>query len=190
MRTPDPRSASVLLLHEPSLARATVDAAIERLLKHGFLAEGHELSSQAMQSDRRARGELDQALAVLGERSGVVGERLGVLGFGRGGTLAFLLGCTRRIAAVVDVDGPVLHPALSVERPIQPLELVLNFEGAFLGLFHAHGAVGSEEIELLRARLAAAARPFDVVVSPYAHGEVPWPRVLAFLDEHLGSDPA
>jgi dienelactone hydrolase len=161
-----------------------------------------ELSVAALRDDRVALRELDGELEDLAGRAGVDRERLAVLGFGRGGTLAFLLGCTRRLAAVVDVDGPVLHPALSAERPIQPLELALNFEGAFLGLFAADGPVAEEERELLRARLAAAARPFElsvpsgkeIVVDPRAPGydegraKELWGRVLAFLDEHLAAE--
>jgi dienelactone hydrolase len=188
MSASDPSSAAVLFLHEPTLARAAAASALARLGAHGFATAAHELSTSAMQSDRDLT-ELDRALAGLCARSGVDPERTAVLGFGRGGTLAFLLGCTRRVAAVVDVDGPVLHPALGPARPIQPLELALNFEGAFLGLF-APGTVGAGEIELLRARLAAAARPFDLVVDPHAGGEELWPRVLAFLDEHLRGDDA
>jgi hypothetical protein len=60
----------------------------------------------------------------------------------------------------------VLHPELSPARPGQPLELALNLEGAFLGVFSAGGAVGAEERALLAARLASAARPYELVLLP------------------------
>lgn len=195
--------AAVLVLHEPGLAGAFAGAALARLERAGLIAAAHALSDVALASDRRALGELDRALDALRARPGVEAERLGVLGFGRGGTLAFLLGCTRRLAALVDVEGPVLHPLLSSERPTQPLELGLNLEGAFLGVFAERGAVGAEERELLRARLSSAARPFELVLVPgagpgffdprgagydAARAEEPWALVLAFLRQHLAPE--
>jgi carboxymethylenebutenolidase len=154
-------------------------------MEAGFLV--HELVlSGALADDRREVQEIDEALSVLASRAGVGRERLGVVGFGRGGTLAFLLGCTRRVGAVVDLDGPVLYPELSAGRPIQPLELALNLEGSFLGVFSGpSGPVGEEEITLLRERLSSAARPFDIVVGPRVLDEGLWPRLLAFLRQSL-----
>ncbi|NOT29371.1 MAG: hypothetical protein HOP15_02855 [Planctomycetes bacterium] len=207
MTSPDSKRelerAAVLLLHEPALAGGWVEAAFEPLGCAGFVASAHELSKDALESDRRALPELDRALEALRKLPGVDRERLGVLGFGRGGTLAFLLGCTRRLAALVDVEGPVLHPALSPERPTQPLELGLNLEGAFLGVFAERGAVGAEERGLLHGRLSSAARPFELVVVPgagrgffdprgasydAARTEELWARVLVFLHEHLAPE--
>ena len=189
--TPDTRGAAVLVLHEDGADSVGVLAA--GLCAAGFAVELHALSPEALQADRLALSEIDARLAALARRPGVDRERLGVLGFGRGGTLAFLLGCTRSVAAVVDVDGPVLYPALSPARPIQPLELALNLEGAFLGLFRVHG-VGVEELELLRARLGAAARPHELVLLPDAlpgydatRAEELLLRVRAFLGEHLAA---
>lgn len=198
----EPRAA-VLFLHEPGLAPGLVEGVRARLEGAGFVARAHALSAAARESDRQALVELDPRLAELGRSPGVDPERLAVLGLGRGGTLAFLLACTRRLAAAVDLGGPVLHPELSPARPTQPLELALNLEGAFLGVFAEQGAVGPEERELLRARLGAAARPFELVVlagrggflDPRAggydggHDEALWPPVLAFLEAHLAAEP-
>lgn len=181
--------AGVLLLCAEARAAIT-RAAEERLASAGFVVLAPELSTGALCADRRALQEIDAALEMLVHNPDVDRERLGVLGFGRGGTLAFLLACTRRLAAVVDVDGPVLYPALSAERPIQPLELALNLEGSFLGVFSGpSGPVGDEEIELLRERLSSAARPFDIVVGPRTLDEELWPRVLAFLRQTLAEAP-
>lgn len=164
-----------------------VRVARERLVEAGFVVHAPVLSAGALAADRRALQEIDAALESLARRPGVERERLGVVGLGRGGTLAFLLGCTRRLAAVVDVDGPVLYPSLSAERPIQPLELALNLEGAFLGVFSGPpGPVGDEEIALLRERLSSAARPFDIVVGEL--GDELWPRLLAFLRQSLAGE--
>jgi dienelactone hydrolase len=156
-------TAPLLVLH----AERDVEVAAElcaALRAAGHPVERHALSAVAVESDRRALPELDFALDALAARSGTPRESAVVVGLGRGGSLAFLLGCTRRLAAVVDVDGPVLHPELIPDRPTQPLELALNFEGAFLGLFSADGPVGAEEIGLLGARLRAAARPHRLAV--------------------------
>ncbi len=179
------------MLHESTPGGvALARAACERIGSRELVVESHALSPLAQDSDRHARVELDRALEGLARRPAVDRTRLAALGFGRGGTLAFLLGCTRDLAAVVDVEGSVLYPALSAERPIQPLELALNFGGAFLGLFSsASGRVGHEERELLRQSLSSAARPFDIVVGPRTLDEELWPRVHAFLGEHLAREP-
>jgi len=191
--------AGVLLVHEGSFLASAETLGL--LSDEGFEVAEHALGAEARESDRAALPELDGALDRLRRRPGVDPERVAVLGIGRGGTLAFLLGCTRRLAAVVDVDGPVLHAELSASRPIQPLELALNLEGAFLGVFSAEGAVGAEERELLRECLVSAARPFEIVEAPGreivvdprlpgydgAQAMEPWRRVLAFLRETLAA---
>jgi len=196
-----PRPAVLVLLAEDE-RWALGEPWLARLRAEGYAAELHALSPAALDSDRSALAELAAPLSALERRAEVDRERLAVLGFGRGGTLAFLLGCTRRVAAVVDVDGPVLHPTLTSARPSQPLELALNFEGAFLGLFAEAGAVGAEERALLGAMLTSAARPHELVVAagaregfcdPRARGydarraEELALRVHAFLGEHLAS---
>jgi dienelactone hydrolase len=196
----------ILVIHEEAHA-ALVPELCAALRAAGHVAEAHALSDVARASDRKALPELDAALDRLAARSGTPRERAVVLGLGRGGTLAFLVGCTRRVAAVVDVDGPVLHAELSPERPTQPLELALNLEGAFLGLFSDGGPVGAEEHTLLGARLRAGARPYLLAAYPsdaarYGEGvggahaagyhAAPVPelarRVLAFLAAGLPDD--
>ena len=182
------RNAGVLLIRE-GMSSDDSRAAERRLAEAGFVVLAPELAPEAASSDRRGLQELERALEALARSPGVERERLGAVGLGRGGTLAFLLGCTRRLAAVVDVDGPVLYPELSAARPIQPLELTLNFEGAFLGVFSGpRGPVGTDEVALLRQRLSSAARSFDIVL--HVPGEETWPRVLAFLRAHLLDEPA
>ena len=189
---------SVLLLGDAA-DEARLEGA-ERLARAGFAVLVPEVEETA---DRASLAALDRALESW---RGAGAGRTAVLGFGRGGTLAFLLGCTRRMAAVVDVEGPVLYPELSAARPAQPLELALNLEGAFLGFFAgASGRIQTQEIELLRARLSSAARPFDIVVYPEAAegfhdrrrasfdaacAEDLWRRVLSFLRANLEDDPS
>lgn len=114
-------------------------------------------------SDRRAIREIGARADAWRAAGEVDDARLAVIGLGRGGTLAFLLGCAQRFEAVVDVDGPVLYRELGPDRPTQPLELGLNLEGAFLGSFaEAHPDVDDEQLALLRERLTAAARPHEL----------------------------
>lgn len=167
---PSPGASSpvpaLLVLHEPDCPATFRQGLVAGLGAEGWLAVPLAPGPGALRSDRAAPGELGPALEALGRRSEVDPERLGVLGLGRAGTLAFLLGCAHRLAVTVDVDGPVLHAALSPERPTQPLELALNLEGSFLGLFAGDGAVGAEEQRLLAERLTAAARPFALRAHP------------------------
>jgi dienelactone hydrolase len=180
--------AGVLLLVDRRAEAALAAEAERRLAGLGLAVLVPELAPDVLDADRTALRELERALDELGRRPGIDRERLAAVGFGRGGTLAFLLGCARRLAAVVDVDGPVLYPELSAARPIQPVELALNFEGAFLGLFAERDpGIGEEELELLRERLTAAARPHELVrmaLADPARVEL-WRRIEAFLSASL-----
>lgn len=147
--------------------------------------------------DRAAVAALRRALQELAARPGADARRLAAVGLGRGGTLAFLLGCTERLAAVVDVGGALSYAQLSAERPAQPLELALNLEGACLVVLAGESAAAAPaEIELLRATLSSAGKSFDIVVYPgagegffdrggpgFAEAKAAdlWRRVVAFL---------
>ena len=72
----------------------------ERVACAGFAVFKPEFDEPA---DRAALAALGLVLDALSRRAEVDPERVAVLGFGRGGTLAFLLGCTRRLAAVIPV---------------------------------------------------------------------------------------
>lgn len=131
----------------------------------GWLVEAPQLSVRALADDRAAVAELALCRDAL-VRAGADPERLALAGLGRGGTLAFLCACAWRVAATVDVEGPVVHAALSRERPIQPLELALNFEGALLVVRAPASALSDEELAHLEARLSSAGRPCAIVVAP------------------------
>lgn len=148
--------------------------------------------------DRPVLAALEAALVHMGTRADVDARRLAVVGFGAGGTLAFLLGCTStRLAAVVDVAGGPLRAALSAAQPIQPLELALNLDRPLLALFGAADpAVPPAHVALLRESLASGGKDFEIVVLPGAgagffhgyHGaaaEDAWERLLRFLADVL-----
>jgi dienelactone hydrolase len=153
----DLRGAGLLVLAEHPVLAHELLAPLD-----GLALEVPALSADASASDRRALPELERALEALAARPGVERGRLAVLGFGRGGTLAFLLACARELALVIVVDGPLRHAELSPDRPIQPLELALNLSGAFLGLFARGGPAVEAELEALGRVLTSAARPFEL----------------------------
>jgi dienelactone hydrolase len=195
------RSSAVLIVGE--LGERAARAASERLEREGYrvLAPELRLSGADALGDRAALAELERAAAALAARADVASERIAVLGFGRGGTLAFLLGCTsRRIAAVVDVGGPLVYPELSSARPIQPLELALNLDRPLLLVSASRDpAFPPRDVELCRESLSSAGKHFDIFAleaepgfldeesarfDERAAGEA-WRRILDFLHEAL-----
>ena len=151
--------------------------------------------------DRRALSDLDGGARWLGEREDVDARSIAVLGFGRGGTLAFLAGCTSsRFSCVVDYCGGPLYPELSEKRPTQPIELHLNLDRPLLAFFGERDQhVPAEHVRLLRERLDMAGKDFEIVTyegaehgffddgcerhDPRAAADA-WRRTLAFLREN------
>lgn len=168
------RSPGVLLLVDGAHADLVLEAT-ERFADEGRRVLVPAIERADWDADRRAIREIGARADAWRAGGEVDDERLAVVGFGRGGTLAFLLGCAQRFEAVVDVDGPVLYPGLGPDRPTQPLELGLNLEGAFLGSFaEAHPGVDAEQLALLRERLTAAARPFELERHAGVDGPEAW----------------
>jgi dienelactone hydrolase len=80
-----------------------------------------------LSGDRARSAELEAALGALADVDGVDADLLALVGVGEAGTQAFLCACaSRRVAAVVDVCGPLTYPSLDALRPIQPLDMLLN----------------------------------------------------------------
>jgi dienelactone hydrolase len=121
-------------------------------------------------ADRAALAELDRAFVALRARTDVDPARISALGCARGGTLAFLLGCTARgLASAAALGGALVYPRLSAERPIQPLELALNLGNSFHGF---HGDADPEftaaDLAEARAKLAQFARDATFHAQPGA----------------------
>ena len=152
--------------------------------------------------DRRALADLDAAAAHLGTQPGVDPRSIAAVGFCMGANLAFQLGCTSmRLAAIVDFYGRPLYAELSAEKPIQPLELALNLDRPLLAFFGEKDAsIPPEEVALLRDKLAAGHKNFEIVTYPEADHSFfndlrhryhepsardAWQRTLAFLHEVL-----
>lgn len=152
--------------------------------------------------DRRAVGDLEAAARVLAEDPEVDPDRIAAVGFCMGGKLALLLGCqSRRLAGVVDFYGSVRYAELGPARPVQPLEMTLNLSSPLLAVFgEKDESIPLADVEELREKLAAFAKPAEIVVEPgVGHGflnplrsswnedaaERTWARARAFLDEVL-----
>jgi dienelactone hydrolase len=102
-------------------------------------------------TDRAVLHYLESALAALALRREVDARALALIGLGAAGTQAFLCACTsRRVAAVVDVAGPLVHAELDASRPVQPLDMVLNLTAPVL-IVHAAADTRPGPAEVLRA---------------------------------------
>ena len=165
----------------------------ERLARGGHVVLAPDLEGRP--GDRPAVAALEAAAAALCGDPAVDEERVAAVGCGLGGTLAFLLGChSRRLAAVVDVSGPVTYAALDPLHPVQPLEMALNLSCPLLAVFGERDpGILPADFEALRERLAAFARPALVEVVPGValESDDVWTRTLAFLaDPHRPFPPA
>lgn len=161
------RAPAVLLIHEASGLDPALEDLGGRLATEGFAVLAPDLVSRAGASpvsDRRALADLEAGLRWMAGRDDVDADALAVAGFGAGGTLAFLLGCTsRHPAAVVDFWGPVIYSELSAERPAQPLELALNLSCPVLFHFGAGDlALPPDHVAALRTKLDQFAASFEI----------------------------
>lgn len=171
-----------------------------RLQALGYAVLALDELGGAEPTDRRCTAELDAAGQWLLE-GGADPDGLLIVGLGRGATLAFLTACqSSRFQAVVTFDGDVAYPGLDAARPVQPHEMALNLGAPLLAHFAAGGdasaptdPVPEDEIELLRSKLDAFAKPYEIAVYPgLARGfgsspaaEEAWERTWGFLDEVL-----
>ena len=212
----DASAACVLLVHGVYGMQPGIDAALGRLARAGYhalsvdlyraagLAPAADADDEARAwgelADREALKALESAAAWLGKR----GDRrsLAVMGFGLGGSLAFLMGCTsRRVAALVSCYGTTLYPELSSTKPAQPLELFLNLDRPYLGLFAEHDRnLPADHQQLLSERLEAGHKEHELLHFPgtrqgfmepdhanfdEANACAAWERTLGFLQDTL-----
>lgn len=152
--------------------------------------------------DRRVLGDLEGALAHLARDAQVEAAALGAVGFCMGGNYALLLGCTsRRLRAVVDFYGRFVYAELSANKPIQPLEMILNLSVPLLAIFGAEDpSISSADVERLRKMLEQSAKAHTIVTIPgVGHGFLndrrksydraaaaqAWELAVDFLREHV-----
>lgn len=194
----------LLLVHDAGGPHQGLEELAAAFAREGFAVLAPDLGRADQLPDRRALADLEAGLAWLAARDDVDSDALAAVGFGSGGTLAFLLGCTsRRLAAVVDFWGPTLYAELSAERPSQPLELALNLTCPALFHFGSEDeAVPPGDIDRLETALGQFALSYELEHwegagsgflwsgRPGYHepsARAAWDRTLRFLREHLAT---
>lgn len=119
-------------------------------------------------ADRARVAELETALAALAREPAVRGGPVALVGIGALGAQAFLCACaSRRVAAVVDVCGPLVHATLEAEHPVQPLDMLLNLSAPAL-LVHAEddARFGTSAASSAAQRIERALRTAERVAVP------------------------
>jgi carboxymethylenebutenolidase len=212
----DEDSPAVLMVHGVGGVDGFVRDCVERFAGAGFHALALDLYAAAEVSpaadardELRAWGELGDrdALSRLELGAGWLGKRgdrrsVAVVGAGMGGTLAFLMGCTsRQVAAVASWYGTTLYGELSRLKPAQPLELFLNLDRPYLGIFaESDESLPAGHHQLLAERLEAGHKQHELVhCAGTQHGFMDaghanydeasageaWERTLGFLKDTL-----
>jgi carboxymethylenebutenolidase len=142
--------------------------------------------------------DLDAGFARI-DAYGIAPEATGVIGFCMGGALAVAAASERGVGAAVDFYGAGIA-AGRLGFPSQ-LELVADLQVPLLALFGDEDrSIPADEVEQLRAALAATGQPYEVVRYPDAgHGfncdrrasyhepsaTDAWRRTLAWFDTYL-----
>jgi len=155
--------------------------------------------------DRRVLGDLAAAVRHLGTRPDVRHGAVGIAGFCLGGQYALMAACTvPGIAACVSWYGMLRYTETDAVKPESPLAMAPRLACPYLGLFGADDAlIPTADVEELRATLARAGRPFEIVVYPgaghaFMNDQRPdawrpeaaadsWRRAVAFLRTHLAA---
>lgn len=148
---------------------------------------------------------LQEAIDALAAHPAAAGRRVGVTGFCMGGQYALLAACRcRGLSACAPFYGmlryePGLDPA---RKPRAPLDALADLSCPVLGLYGAEDPIiPLADVHELEERLAKSGQPSEVRIYPGAgHAFMndtrpemyrpaaaadAWPRVVAFLREHL-----
>jgi carboxymethylenebutenolidase len=153
-------------------------------------------------SDKGILNDVDGALGYL-RSAGWADAQIGLVGFCMGGRVSFLVAARRRIGASVGFYGGGIVTARMPNLPAL-VDEAPSLATPWLGLFgDADGGIPVEDVEALRAALAAAPVPSDVVRYPGAghgfnndqrtsafHAEAAadgWSRTLDWFGKHLAS---
>jgi len=144
--------------------------------------------------------DLDATITYLGQ-AGFEPARTGIVGFCMGGSVVFLAAARRSLGAGVTFYGGGVSQGRFGMPPL--LELAAELKTPWLGLFgDKDQSIPIEDVEALRAAVAAASVPTEIVRYPDAdHGfhcdarssyheasaKDGWLRTLGWLDAHLGA---
>lgn len=135
--------------------------------------------------------QIEQGLGRLVD-TGIAPDQLVLVGLGDPGTAAFLQACkSRRVSALMVIDTPLVLKNLDVQRPIEPLEMLLNLSAPLLRFESIDPpALDPDESLLVSSHLDAAARTHEShAISRDALG-VPllFSTLQEFLHLHLEDD--
>jgi hypothetical protein len=142
--------------------------------------------------DHRAAGrELETGLKRLAQVQDVGGTPLVLVGVGSPGTVAFLQACrSKRVAALAIVDVPLILEDLDVQRPVQPLEMLLNLEAPLLRVESTDpAAIDPQQGQLVGLQLDACARIHEShsILSDDLRAPLVLSLLETFLSNHLES---
>jgi len=150
--------------------------------------------------DAEVAGDLDATLSFAAASGAVDVERAAVVGFCWGGRQVWLYAAhNSRLKAAVAWYGPLAYPA-SALRPKNPPDVVDELKVHTLGLYGGQDKIiPLDEIEAMRAKLAAAGAESRIVVYPdaghafyadyrpsyvKADAEASWKEAIAWLKAH------
>jgi len=152
------------------------------------------LATDLARGDHREAGrEIEAGLKRLAQVEGAGADPLLIVGVGSSGTAAFLQACrSRRVGALAIVDVPLILDALDAQRPVQPLEMLLNLDVPLLRVESMGPSVlEPEHSQRVDLQLDAFSRDHQSHRIPSADLRSPLVFFLleAFLSTHLETLP-
>lgn len=182
-------------------ADAMVSSYAGRLVDEGYsvaVVGNWKVASDLDLPDHVGLAAVRQGKAVL---AGV--ERLGVVGFGVGGLVARLSAAALPgFSVAVDFCGRIVYPAITPDKPAQPLDLLPGLRGGLLCHYGEQDPVTPPaHVEELNQRMAFRQLPFSLYLYPNCGrgfydpqeegydldaAELAWQRTIRFLDLQLG----
>ena len=117
--------------------------------------------------DAQEMADLDATVAWANGSGKADANRLGITGFCRGGRTVWLYAAHNpNLKAGVAWYGPLAFP-ISATKPKNPIDVVADLKAPVLGLYGgADPGIPVEQVEKLRAALAAAKKPAEIVIYP------------------------
>ena len=173
---------TILLVHEIWSVHEYFRDLCRRLAKLGYLAIAPDLFARqgdvsrmqlddirkvvATVPDEQVMADLDAAAEWAAAHGGDA-ARLGITGFCWGGRITWLYAAhSARVKAGVAWYGPVAKPSTPL-TPRQPVDVAAELKAPVLGLYGgADAGIPNDTVERMRAALAAAGKPSEIVLYP------------------------
>jgi carboxymethylenebutenolidase len=172
----------IVLAHEIWSVHEYFRDLCRRLAKSGYLALAPDLFGRqgdvsdkdidgiraivAQVPDVQVMSDLDATVAWAAANGGDI-ARLGVTGFCWGGRITWMYAAHNpAVRAAVAWYGPVVKPA-SAQQPRHPIDVAGELKAPVLGLYGgADAGIPNDTVERMRAALAAAKQPSEIVLYP------------------------